>query len=274
MDTESGKRRLSGWRALVTGASSGIGAALAGQLAARGADLVLTARREDRLLALAHDLGERHEVDVRVVAADLADPASAKALFDRTEGEGVAIDLLVNNAGLGTWRSFLSTSWSTCETMLHVNVVSLTRLTHLFLPRMVERRRGHVMNVSSIGAFSPCPNYAVYAPTKTYVRNFTESLDAELTGTGVRALVVCPGGTTTEFIERAGQSLKSGSGKFMMTADEVARIAVDKMLAGRRTVVTGLLNALGMWLLRFVPRRFLPALARRSMAMAVHAPSP
>jgi uncharacterized protein len=273
MDAANQKRSLSGWRALVTGASSGIGASLAVELAARGADLVLTARREDRLLALARDLGARHAVDVRVVAADLTDPAAAATLFERTEGEGVAIDLLVNNAGFGIWRSFLSTPWSTCEAMLHVNVVSLTRLTHLFLPKMLERRRGHVMNVSSIGAFSPCPNYAVYAPSKVYVRNFSESLDAELTGTGVRAIAICPGGTTTEFIERAGQKLKAGSGKFMMTADEVARIAVDKMLAGRRTVVTGVLNAIGMWLLRFVPRRWMPWFAKRSMAMAVHEPT-
>lgn len=266
-------KKLSGWRALVTGASSGIGASIAAELALRGADLVLTARREDRLRALADELARRHGVDVRVVAADLAQPQAAAELFARTEGEGLAIDVLVNNAGLGSWRGFQATSWETLATVLEVNVVSLTHLTHLFLPKMVERRRGHVMNVSSIGAYSPCPSFAVYTASKVYVRNFTESLDAELGGSGVRAICVCPGGTTTEFTEVAGQRLKPRAKALMMSADECAAIAVDKMLAGRRTVITGFLNALGMWLLRFVPRAWMPWFAARTMGATVHRPT-
>lgn len=266
------ERSLRGWRALVTGASSGIGASIAGELAARGADLVLTARREDRLQALARELAERHGVDVKVVAADLAEPGAAEALFARTEGEGVAVDILVNNAGIGSWKAFVPTPWETTQNVLQVNAVSLTHLTHLFVPKMLERKRGRIMNVSSIGAYSPCPNFAVYTATKVYVRNFSESLDYELRGTGVRVTCVCPGGTTTEFLEVAGQKMKAGGQRMMMSADRCARIAVDKMLAGRRTVVTGFLNALGMWLLRLVPRNWMPWLAERSMATTVHRP--
>lgn len=265
----SGSKVLAGRRALVTGASSGIGAALARQLAARGADLVITARREERLRALAEELRAGHGVDVQVVVGDLAQPGAAETLYARTEGEGRAIDLLVNNAGLGTWRPFVEVAWERHATTIQVNLVALTHLTHLFVPRMIERRRGHVMNVASIGAFTPCPGFAVYAATKAYVRNMTEALDHELRGTGVRALCVCPGGTRTEFLEQADQVLRPGGDRLLMSAERCAAIAVEKMLAGRRTVVTGLMNALGMWLLRFIPRAWMPALAERSMTLAV-----
>jgi uncharacterized protein len=265
--------RVAGWRALVTGASSGIGASLAAELASRGADLVLTARRQERLEALATDLRGRHGVDVRVVAADLSEPGAADALFARTEGEGLAIDMLVNNAGIGWYKSFVATPWETASAMLQVNVVSLTHLTRLFVPRMLERGRGHVLNVASIGAYSPCPGFAVYAPSKAYVRNFTVSLAFALRRTGVRATCVCPGGVTTEFLEAADQRLKAGGERMMMSADQCARISLDKALAGRRTVVPGWMNALGMWLLRFVPRAWMPWLAGVSMSTTVHRPT-
>jgi len=270
--SEATKGKLSGWRALVTGASSGIGASIAAELAARGANLVLTARREDRLAKLAGELQARHGVDVRVLAADLADPQAAEALFARTEGEGLAVDVLVNNAGLGSWKAFVPTPWETYQALLQVNVVALTHLAHRFVPKMLERKRGYVLNISSIGAYSPCPNFGVYVGSKVYVRNFSESLDYELRGTGVRSICVCPGGVTTEFSEVAGQRMKGGGQPFMMSAELCARIAIDKMLAGRRTAVTGFLNALGMWLLRLVPRAWMPWLAARSMATTVHRP--
>jgi short-subunit dehydrogenase len=260
---------LKGRRALVTGASSGIGLELARQLARRGADLVLTARREQRLNELAAELKAKHGVDVRVVAADLAAPGAAEAIYARTEGEGLAVDILVNNAGLGSWKAFADEPWETLAGLIQVNVTALTRLTHLFVPRMVSRGRGNVMNVASIGAFTPTPWFAVYTATKAYVLDFTEALDHELKGTGVRACCVCPGGTATEFLDTAGQKLKSGRGGLLMPADRCAEIAVDKMLAGRRTVVTGFTNALGMWLLRFLPRRWIPAIADRAMRIAV-----
>lgn len=266
-------REFEGRRALVTGASSGIGASLARQLAARGASLVLTARREDRLVQLAEELGKAHGVDVRVVPGDLSQPGAAATLYERTEGEGLPIDVLVNNAGLGSWRTFVAATWEMHQTVIQVNLSALTQLTRLFVPRMLERRRGHVMNVASIGAYTPCPNFAVYAATKAYVRNFTEALDYELRGTGVRAISICPGGTKTEFFIVSGQRIKASGERMMMSAERCAAIAVRKMLSGRRNVVTGWLNALGMWLLRLVPRFWMPRLAEQTLALTVERPS-
>jgi uncharacterized protein len=262
--------RLDGKRALVTGASSGIGARLATVLAEHGTHLVLVARRRDRLDALAEDLRTRFGVKVQVEACDLADPSAPVALYDRTEGAGLPIDVLVNNAGCGTWENFVKTPWDALEIQLQVNATALTRLTHLFVPAMIERGHGHVMNIASIGAYTPTPRFSVYTATKAYVRHFSEALDEELKGTGVRSICINPGGTTTEFSERAGQSISARGQLVMMSADRCARIAVEKMLAGRRNVVTGVLNSVSMWLLRLVPRIFYPALARFAMEIAVH----
>lgn len=261
--------RLGGKRALVTGASSGIGARIATVLAEHGTHLVLVARRRDRLEALAEDLRARLEVDVQVEACDLEDPTAPEQLFRCTEGADRSIDILVNNAGFGTYETFAKTPWDALEGQLGVNVSALTRLTHLFVPAMVARGGGHIMNVASIGAYVPTPRFAVYAATKAYVRHFTEALDDELRDTGVRAICINPGGTHTEFSERAGQRLTPQGRLAIMTADRCARIAVEKMLAGRRNVVTGILNAISMWVLRFVPRALYPALARATMELAV-----
>lgn len=262
--------RLDGKRALVTGASSGIGARIATVLAERGTHLVLVARRRERLDALADDLRARFEVKVQVEVCDLAGPDAAENLFARTEGAGLPIDVLVNNAGGGTWEDFVKTPWDALEVQLRLNAVALTRLTHLFVPAMIERGHGHVMNIASIGAYTPTPRFAVYTATKAYVRHLSEALDEELKGSGVRVICINPGGTTTEFSERAGQKITAQGQLAMMSADRCARIAVDKMLAGRRNVVTGVLNSVSMWLLRFVPRVFYPALARFAMEIAVH----
>ncbi|MCW8140668.1 MAG: SDR family oxidoreductase [Planctomycetota bacterium] len=264
-----GRKRLQGQRALVTGASSGIGLELARVLAEEGAHLVLVARRTERLEALAAELKQKHGVDARVLTSDLQQPDAARALFDQTEGQGLAIDVLVNNAGFGNYDDFVAIPWEKHATMLQVNVIALTQLSHLFLPKMLERRHGRLMNVASIGAYLPCPTFGVYAASKAYVRNVTEAIDYELKGTGVRAISVCPGGTTTEFLDAANQQLKPGASLAMMSAERCARIAVKKMLRGRRNVVTGVLNSLGMWLLRFVPRGLYAWLGAASMGAAV-----
>ncbi|MCO5166022.1 MAG: SDR family oxidoreductase [Planctomycetes bacterium] len=264
-----GRKRLQGQRALVTGASSGIGLELARVLAEEGAHLVLVARRTERLEALAAELRQKHGVDARVLTSDLQQPDAARALFERTEGEGLTIDVLVNNAGFGNYDDFVAIPWEKHASMLQVNVVALTELSHLFLPKMIERRHGFLMNVASIGAYLPCPTFGVYAASKAYVRNVTEAIDYELKGTGVRAISVCPGGTTTEFLDAANQQLKPHASLAMMSAERCARIAVRKMLGGRRNVVTGFLNSLGMWLLRFVPRGMYAWIGALSMGAAV-----
>jgi len=258
---------LSGQTALVTGASSGIGAAIARELAKRGADLVLAARRRDRLEALADEL--KNKVAVRVEAVDLADPESSAALVERLEGEGLDVDILINNAGFGANGPFVSSPWERQRGMLQVNLVSLTDLTRRLVPAMVKRGRGHVMNIASIGAFLPVPDFAIYAATKAYVRNFTEALDWELKGTGVRAIVVSPGGTRTEFMEVGGNELTRVGTMVSMSAQRCAHIAVAKMLGGRRGVITGWYNALGMWWLRCVPRFLLPFIGKYAMGASM-----
>jgi short-subunit dehydrogenase len=268
------RRRLAGQRALVTGASSGIGLELARCLAEEGANLLLVARRTDRLEALAAELKQKHGVEAVAMTCDLARPDAGKELFDRTEGAGLAVDVLVNNAGFGNYDEFVAIPWEKHASMLQVNIVALTQLTHLFTPKMVERRHGHVMNVASIGAYLPCPTFAAYAASKAYVRDLTEALDYELKRTGVRAISVCPGGTTTEFLATANQELKKGAEVAMMSAAKCARIGVRKMLAGRRNVITGLMNALSMWFLRFVPRALYPWIGSVSMGIAVSKKTP
>jgi short-subunit dehydrogenase len=261
--------RMKGKRALVTGASSGIGAELARTLASEGAHLVIVARREDRLRDLADALRKEHGVEVDVVALDLAAPGAADALYAATEGAGRAVDVLVNNAGFGDYRYFVDIEWDRYAAMIQLNITTLTELTHLFVSQMIRRRSGQVMNIASVAAYMPNPSFAVYGATKVYVRNFTEALDCELKGTGVRAICVCPGGTRTEFLEQAGQKLKASGEMAMMTSAKCARIAVDKMLAGRRNVVVGLMNGLSVFVMRFVPRAWMPALAKIFMDAGV-----
>ena len=255
------KGKLAGQRALVTGSSSGIGAALARELARHGANLVLVARRKERLEVLAEELRQAHGVEVRVEPADLLDPEARERLLAATEGAGYPIDVLVNNAGLGDYESFLDASWERLQRMLELNVRALTHLMYLFAPKLVARGKGRVMNVASTGAYMPIPDFAVYAAGKAYVRNLTEAFDYELKGTGVRAIVVCPGGTHTEFLEHANQVAKPASSMAMMSAERCARISVKRMLRGRRLVVTGWVNVLAVTLIRFLPRRVVPWLA-------------
>ncbi len=247
--------KLDGQRALVTGASSGIGDQLARQLAAKGANLVITARREARLEALADELREQYRVEVTVIPLDLSEPTAPAQLWDATEGQDRPVDILINNAGFGDQRPFVDIPWERSLEQLQVNVVSLTELAYRFIRSMKKRGAGHVLNVSSIGAYLPCPQFATYAAGKAYVRNFTEALAYELKGTGVRACCLCPGGTATEFSEVAGQSLSKVVELTLMSSERCARIGLAALFRGRRNIVSGLFNSLGMFLLRFAPRR-------------------
>lgn len=251
----------------MTGASSGIGAALARVLAEHGTHLILVARRRERMEALAAELRDSLDVEVRVEACDLSSMDALEALLERLAD--VDIDILVNNAGLGRYDDFVDTEWTRIAGTLAVNTIALTRLTHALLPAMLERNFGHVMNVASIGAYTPTPSFAVYTATKAYVRNLTEALDEELRSTEVSAIAINPGATSTEFMEHANQVVKPGTDFVFMSADRCARIAVEKMIAGRRNVVTGTMNAIGMWLLRLLPRSVYPRLAQLTMSSAV-----
>jgi hypothetical protein len=251
--------------ALVTGASSGLGADFARELAARGCPVVLVARREERLKRLAEEIGERHRVDARVVALDLGTPEGPAALHARVRDLGLAIDVLVNNAGFGVHGRFLDIPWERERAMLELDVLSLVHLTKLFTRDMVARGFGHVLQVASIGAFQPSPTYATYSAAKSFVASFSEALAWELRGSGVSVTVVSPGVTATEFLDVAGQRRTLYQRLTMMESPAVARAGVRAMLSRRRHVVPGLGNALTAWSMRLLPRRAQAAIAGLAM---------
>jgi hypothetical protein len=254
---------LKGRTALVTGASSGLGVDFARELASRGADLVLVARREARLEEVAKEIREKAKVRVDVMAADLADEAARQQLYERTEGAGRAIDVLVNNAGFGLHGWLADVPWERLHEMLEVDIVALTHLTRLYVPPMVARKLGRILQVSSIGAFQPSPGYAAYSAAKAYVLSFGTALREELAGTGVSCTVVCPGVTATEFLQVAGQAEGTPyQRRMMMASAEVARAGVKAMLAGRADVTPGAFNKLGAFTMRFLSRATAARLAR------------
>ena len=257
------ERPLAGKRALITGASSGIGTAFAHELASRGANLVITARRQDRLEEIAKALREKHGVEVAVIALDLGRPEAPLALFDATEGSGTPIDLLINNAGFGTKRPHIENPWEKIREEMQLNLVSLTELTRRFTELMVARKYGYVLNVASVGAYLPTPSMATYGAGKSYVRNFSEALAFELAGSGVHVCCLCPGATDTEFSAVAGVELAPWKKLAFMSAERCAHIGVNALLRGRVNIVSGFWNSVSMFMLRFVPRRVAAFLASR-----------
>jgi short-subunit dehydrogenase len=246
---------------LVTGASSGIGAELARVLAARGHSLVLTARREERLLALAAELREKHGVEAEALGFDLEDPAAPQALFAAVEGRGLTIHTLVNNAGFGLRGRFATLPADEQAAMVEVNVAAVTKLARLFLPGMIERRRGGILNVASTAAFQAGPYMAVYYATKAYVLSLSEALHEEAKPHGVTVTALCPGPVPTEFSARASLQMTRLVKMRAMTlsAAEVARAGVEGYEAGRAIVIPGLANRIGALGARLGPR----ALARK-----------
>ncbi len=190
-------------RILVTGASSGIGIAFCRKLASFGADLVITARRRDRLETLARELQAQYDCKVMVIASDLSDPDGPESLFSEIEKSELRIDVLINNAGFGYNGAFVDGKYEMYEQMMQLNMNSLVKLTRLFVPRMIEQGHGGVLNVSSMAGFLPIPFFSVYSATKQFVINFSWSLWNELKGTGVHVSVLCPGPVDTEFFDVA-----------------------------------------------------------------------
>jgi short-subunit dehydrogenase len=245
--------------ALVTGASSGIGADLARELAKGGHDLVLSARTVAPMEALAAEL-ERGGARATVIPADLARPGAAAELAAVLADRGLDIDVLIGNAGLGGVGRFDQMDPQRIGDMLMVNVVALTELTRLLLPGMVARHRGRVMLVASTASFQPGPRMGVYFATKAYVLSLGEALAYELRGTGVTVTTLCPGATTTNFFKTAGG--KDIALRPTMSAPEVARIGYRALMAGRRVVVTGALNRILALGGRYAPHALtLPATA-------------
>lgn len=250
-------------RALITGASSGIGAELAVQLAGRGLDLVLVARREDRLEELAERIRATTSVEVMVIPLDLGEPDAAERLHSRTDG--LRVDVLVNNAGIGTDADIIETAPERLDELLRLNVLTLTGLTRRYAVDMGENGVGLIVNISSLAASIPTPHMAVYSASKTYVASFTQALDVELTGTGVRAITVMPGTTRTEFGAHGGR-IPGPDTMHAEPTDVVAAVirALDKPNPAS-VVVPGRANAFTAALLPRLPRGFAVSLIARAM---------
>lgn len=242
--------------ALVTGASAGIGAELARELARHGHDLVLTARSVAPMQALATELRAAGAA-VTVVPIDLGKPGAAATLAHDIASRGLVVDVLINNAGLGALGPFDSLDPARIGEILQVNIIALTELTRLLLPGMRARRRGRIMLVSSIAGFQPGPRMAVYFASKAYVLSLGEALAHELRGSGVSVTVLCPGATATNFFAVAGadNSMVARRLRRMMRADSVARLGYRALAAGRPVVITGLLNRVLALSGRFAPHR-------------------
>jgi short-subunit dehydrogenase len=248
--------------ALVTGASGGIGLELARLLAADGHDLVLVARSGDKLARLAEELSGKHGVAARVLVADLALADAPREIFDDLQEKGVAVDVLINNAGFGSYGLFAETDLRSELGLLQVNVVALTHLAKLFLPAMIARRRGYLMNVASTAAFQPGPLMAVYYASKAYVLSLSEALANECEGTGVVVSALCPGPTETGFVAAAGMSDSKLFDRGPMDARTVAEVGYHGMLNGKTIVIPGLRNSLVARAVGMMPRRMVTKVVR------------
>jgi hypothetical protein len=252
-----------GTTALITGASAGLGAEYAARFAARGADLVLVARREDRLRDLADALEREHGITATVVALDLSDADAAAVLRRELDGLGIAIQTLVNNAGFGMKGAFVDAEPDRIAAMVQVNIASLVGLTREFLPDLVRAGVGALVNIASNAAFQPCPSMAVYGASKAFVLSFTEALAHETRESGLSVVAVCPGATATEFFEVVGESAFTG-GHYQSVAQVVTRTLHE--LDRRDTppsFVSGVQNAILAKLATIVPRRVALAASAR-----------
>jgi short-subunit dehydrogenase len=246
--------------ALVTGASAGIGVALARELARNGAKLILTARRKDRLEALAVELTAQG-TEVRIVLADLTRPEAPQAIYDATVGAGLAVEILVNNAGLGQYGEFASTDLEQELSQVRVNCEAVVHLSRLFVPAMVERRRGWVLVLSSVASFQPIPFLSTYAATKGFDRFFALGLAEEVAPFGVHVTALCPGPTESEFFAVAGVDKFPGAAKMtnrkIQSAEEVSRLGLEALVRGKRTIIPYFGGRATAMLVRILPVRLI-----------------
>ena len=256
------KELFDGKTVLITGASSGIGRAFAERAAAHGARLIVVARREEALKALAAEMNRRYASTVDVMVADLAVPGAASGLCAAIGAAGLAVDVLVNNAGVGSHGDLVDADPDGIVSQIQLNVVGLAELTTRLLPAMVQRGGGAIINIASTAAFQPIPHMAVYGATKAFVLSFTRALWAETRSTGVRVVAVCPGATETEFFEIAGEDASVGRRR---NPDDVVDTTLRALQRKRPSVVDGRLNALVAALAPRVPERLALGIAERSV---------
>ncbi len=250
-------------RALITGASMGIGLELARLFAKGGTDLVLVSRNEEILNELGEEFRREREIEVKVVSKDLSQANAAVEVYEELEGEGIVVDEVVNNAGFGSLGTVAKLESKVQLDMIQVNVSALTELTRLFLPSMLERKRGGILNVGSTAGFQAGPNMAVYYATKAYVLSFTEALAEEVRGTGIRVSCLAPGPTRTGFGERSGMENTRLFKMGMMSAGRVARAGYEGFRSGHLLIIPALKNKVGINLIRFLPRFLVRRLVHR-----------
>ncbi len=263
-----GKELFEGKTALITGASSGIGRAFAERAAACGARLIVVARREDALQELAAELHGRYSSAVHVMVADLAVPGAASALTAAIGEAGWVVDVLVNNAGVGSHADLVAAAPERMVSQIQLNVSTLAELTTRLLPGMVARGSGAIINIASTAAFQPIPHMAVYGATKAFVLSFTRALWAETRSTGVRVVAVCPGATETEFFEIAGEDASVGRRR---TPGDVVDTALRALARKRPSVVDGRVNALVAAVCPRMPERLVLRVAERTVRPRVDA---
>ena len=242
--------------ALITGASSGIGYELAQIFAAEGYDLVLVARSTEKLTEIKHNLENQHQITVYNITKDLSVPSSANEIYNELANAGKKIDVLVNNAGFGDFGEFYNSDINKLHNMIELNINTLTKMTRLFLPQMIERKSGKILNIASLGSFQPGPLMAVYYASKAYVLSFSEAISRELKNSGVTVTAVCPGPTKTKFTQAANLGM---SGLFVnlhiASAQSVANFAYKKMQKGKVVAVPGFFNKVAAVGVRLLPKR-------------------
>lgn len=251
--------------ALITGASGGIGADLAKIFAQEGYNLVLVARGKEAMQQLANELQAKHGTSSKILVKDLAVPSAPDEIYAELQRENIQIDVLVNNAGIGTHGFLHETPLESTLQMVQINMVALTHLTKLFVDGMVERKSGKILNVASTAAFQPGPLMAVYYASKAYVLWFSEALAEELNGTGVTVTALCPGPTRTGFQSRARMgevSLATGKTLRMMSSETVAQAGYDGLMRGKTIVIPGLMNKTLAFSVRLSPRKLTAKIAR------------
>jgi short-subunit dehydrogenase len=261
------KTRRTGSTALVTGASSGIGLAFARELASRGCNVIVTARRRERLEELARSLTQTYGVQAEAIVEDLTDPHAAERLAGAIAARDVSVDILVNNAGFGVPGRYASTTWAQQRDFLQIMVVAVAELTHRLLPGMIDRRWGRIINVASLAGLLPgVAGHTLYAASKSFVISFSEALALETARQGIHVTASCPGFTLSEFHDVTGTREQVNTlPKFMwLDADRVARESVDAVMRGQRVYVPGRVNRTFATLSRLLPRRTVTAVMTRN----------
>ncbi len=262
------ERTYSKSTALITGASGGIGMELSRLFARDGYNLILVARSTEKLQALASELERAHGVTITVLPADLSRPDVAQEIYRQVQAKNLQVDALVNNAGFGIMGAVATARLEDSLEMIQLNMASLTVLTRLFLPDMLKRKSGRILNVGSTGSFSPVPTMAIYGATKAYVLSFSEALAEELRSTGVTVTALCPGVTITGFQARSGVGDARMVAMGSMTAEQVALAGYKALMRGQPVVIPGFWNSLMIFATRLAPRSLMVRVSRQFMEPA------